>query len=69
MPASMMARSPVLACTDGRFCRKAHGPSSGPRGKMSVPFTARQMSAILSAFSSVGCPAYDAPLMAPTEAP
>ena len=49
-----MARSPELECTDGRFCKKAHGPSSGPRGKMSVPFTPRQMSAIRSAFSTVG---------------
>ena len=52
-----MARSPELACTEARFCKKAHGPSKVPRGKMSVPFTARQMVAMRSAFSSVGWPA------------
>ena len=69
MPASMMARNPVLACTAARFWRNAHGPSKVPRGKMSVPFTSRQMSAMRSMPSGVGLPAYDAPLMAPTEAP
>ena len=57
MPASMMARSPVLACTAARFCRKAQGPSNVPRGKMSVPFTSRQMVSMCAIPSSVGLPA------------
>ena len=57
MPASMMARSPVLACTAARFCRKAQGPSNVPRGKMSVPFTSRQMVSMRAIPSSVGLPA------------
>ncbi len=36
---------------------------------MSVPFTSRQTVAMCSTPSGVGLPAYDAPLMAPTEAP
>ena len=68
-PSSMMRRSPTLEWTAARFCKKAHGPSRAERGKMSVPLMARQFSAIRSMPSGVGLEAYEAPLMAPTEAP